>query len=395
MVIARPAIVRMHEMVAATEGRDIAAIREADGEAVDEGEGMGINEGPQPRDDSALLAQGQQHTIGIPTSASLLMAPDGLSSGERSLAQIRRMELSAIDMAIHGTGSSHEPLSMAAGGSSNDGPPQQDAQQHQQQQPHSTAPNRSSGHLPQVPFLTRPGDSTPLNEFTQNRDIITGSFPDLFLLGVGVPTDASVNAAWRKGLMRHYTRKFENKELQFLFHNQASRHAAAQVVAKRVKSHPSAVAKASALLNDPDFDRRLKEAKENPLGSEAQRIMKEVHPILQGLGRMVPHSPAERAHVVTQVYASQQRYGDVATFFTFSPDDTNNLTTIRLCFDLSSNTSFPAQSSIPLRAGSKTFKEVLVEGYEEEDGTGSFVLKLPLTQRQKTSLIAQNPTAGR
>ena len=95
------------------------------------------------------------------------------------------------------------------------------------------------------------------------------------------------------------------------------------------------------------------------------------------------------------MYASQQRYGDVATFFTFSPDDTNNLTTIRLCFDLSSNTSFPAQSSIPLRAGSKTFKEVLVEGYEEEDGTGSFVLKLPLTQRQKTSLIAQNPTAGR
>ena len=83
-----------------------------------------------------------------------------------------------------------------------------------------------------------------------------------------------------------------------------------------------------------------------------------MRPILQGIAPRVKFSREERGEVKTKLIAARQRYGEVSAFVTFAYDDTNDINTMRICWPTSSNTLFPAVSSIAYDSGSKSLKEV-------------------------------------
>jgi hypothetical protein len=112
------------------------------------------------------------------------------------------------------------------------------------------------------------------------------------------------------------------------------------------------------ILNDPRFASQIAEAMEQPEGDLAKEIISKVTPYIQGIGRKIPHSREERAHVITTMYAMMHTFGLCSSFLTFSPDDTNETIFLRMCFGSISNSKFPATSTIPYLDGVTTFKNV-------------------------------------
>ncbi len=204
-----------------------------------------------------------------------------------------------------------------------------------------------------------PGDEIPLNEFTQNKRIMLHSFPELFLLGKGVSSNGSCNKDWVLHLNRQFTNKFAtNKEFQFLIFNQQQRHEAARVVAKKVKNNPTAMRKASEKLNDDGFGDKLRAAIQDPTGDEAKSVLKDFSPLLQGMGKQIPHTAAARSMVITHLYALMMLYGYACNFLTFAPDETNERYMLRFCYGLVNNNAFPAKDAINYNNNEITFKEV-------------------------------------
>jgi hypothetical protein len=95
----------------------------------------------------------------------------------------------------------------------------------------------------------------------------------------------------------------------------------------------------------------MESALKNPLGEEAKYVMAQINPIMRGLGSNIPHSPAERAMVVSEMIGMAHRFGNPSLFFTFAPDDCANVVMIRLTFPVRNPLDFPATSVIKYRSG--------------------------------------------
>ncbi len=129
-----------------------------------------------------------------------------------------------------------------------------------------------------VPFILRPGDTIPLNEFTENNRILSQSFPFLFLLGPcpGLKL-ATMDPAWVQHANKQYSNKFaQSKDFQFLIFDQYQRHAAARLVSKKVKNNLTAMQDAAKMINCMEWQERLASAVANPDSKDAANIIKEV-----------------------------------------------------------------------------------------------------------------------
>ena len=191
----------------------------------------------------------------------------------------------------------------------------------------------------------------PLNEFTENDRLILGAFPHLFLLGRGVPSDHSLT----QELYSHYMNQFTGsmaRESQFYFFlsNQRRRHEATRSASLRVKNTPKAFEKFDYLVNNADFHRASERAVKNPLGKDAQDILKSTAPYIQMSGKHVAFSPMERNDAMTSLCAITQRYGTPSVFLTVSPDDTHHPMTLRIAFPSTSNVKFPAKPEKSIEA---------------------------------------------
>jgi hypothetical protein len=112
----------------------------------------------------------------------------------------------------------------------------------------------------------------PLNEYLENDTIYLESFPDLFLLGKGVPGSSMFSAEFIKHLNNQCTQKFSrNQEIQMLFFNQIQRLEASRVVARKVHNHPEKMVEAAEILNSEDFKNLLEIAQKRPEGAEAKQ----------------------------------------------------------------------------------------------------------------------------
>ena len=132
----------------------------------------------------------------------------------------------------------------------------------------------------------------PQNEFENNNNLIMGSFPCEFFLGVGLKSTGSVTKKVIKHLLLQYSNQAANNARLILFlQNQQLRHRAASDVSLTVKNHPEASAVFHALINSPDFRNRLRTAATTPSTSdECKQILKEVQPFLNLSGKTVCNS---------------------------------------------------------------------------------------------------------
>jgi hypothetical protein len=74
--------------------------------------------------------------------------------------------------------------------------------------------------------------------------------------------------------------------------------------------------KAAELLASSEFQEKLVESMADPGGDVAKETLQSVTSIMVGMGKSVPFTAAERADVITSMYALMQRYGLSSSFLT-------------------------------------------------------------------------------
>jgi hypothetical protein len=296
----------------------------------------------------------------IPTSESLLIGPHGDNIGNQTRTQIMARELQGINNILGRNqliGNEENILESI-------------------ENEHPIQRNAIISNC--LPIQSEEGDSVPMNEYTENDKIMRHSFPLLFLLGKGVPQVGSININWLHHLLRQYSNKFAiDKNFVFFQFNQMQRHETARAVTKKIKNNPFSMEKAAELLASSEFQERLLESIADPGGNVAKQTLQAVNSIMVGMGKSVSFTAAERADVITTMYALMQRYGLSSSFLTMSPDDTNDIIMLRICNASTSNSTFPANSEIEFLSGKKTFKDVLDENFTENPM--EIKLKLPIT----------------
>jgi hypothetical protein len=310
----------------------------------------------------------------IPTTETFLIGPHGGQIGQPTRTEVMARELQALNLLL----GRNQPCEIEVSSSE------------------SIARDPSAprnANVPNVlPIESEEGDSVPMNEFTENDKIMRHSFPLLFLLGKGVPQVGGINAKWRNHTLNQYSNKFaSDKSYQFLLMDQMQRHESARVVSKKIKNNPVSMQKAAEMIASSEFQENLIEPIANPGGDVAKATLRSVSSIMVGMGKSVPFTAAERADVITTMYALMQRFGLSSSFLTMSPDDTNDIIMLRLCYASTSNSTFPAQSEIDYATGKKTFKDVLDENFTENPSQQN--LRLPITPVQKNMIAAMNPVA--
>jgi hypothetical protein len=129
-------------------------------------------------------------------------------------------------------------------------------------------------------------------------------------------------------------------------------------------------------VNNKDFHQATERAVKNPLGKDAQHILKSTAHYIQMSGKHVAFSPMERNDAMTSLCAITQRYGTPSVFLTVSPDDTHHPLTLRIAFPSTSNVKFPAKP--------EKFIEALINEDEEHD-------QVSISQLAIHKLVTESP----
>ena len=218
-------------------------------------------------------------------------------------------------------------------------------------------------------------EHTLLNEFENNPELIGGAFADLLPLGFtkndlgkGGTLPTKLVRTW---LLSHDRRFAKHRSFNHFIFNQKIRHETNMRVSMRVKGNDEKTRKLTKLINEPDFEERLRKAVDDPMGDDAQKISKSVLPFLKIVGSQVKWSSFERSNALTHLYAMNHFFGLSFLFVTVSPSLRNSPLALRLCYcsqdtelelpDLVLRTKLIANNSV---AAARTFHRV-VRGFFE------------------------------
>jgi hypothetical protein len=134
----------------------------------------------------------------------------------------------------------------------------------------------------------------PVNEFSDNKELLVCAFPHLFPFGVGVPR-SSLSTNFTRYLMLHHSNVFANEpRFYFLLFNQLHRHTNCRSTSLRVKAQKKHIDAVTRITKAPDFMARLEAANSHPESPDAKRLMRSLHPHIITLGAKTPFSPASR-----------------------------------------------------------------------------------------------------
>ena len=214
-----------------------------------------------------------------------------------------------------------------------------------------------------------------INEFENNPELIGGAFATLLPLGF-TKNDLGKSGTLPTKLVRtwllSYDRRFAtHRNFNHFLFNQKIRHETNLKVSMRVKGNDVRTRKLTKLVNEHDFEERLRMAVENPMGDEARRISKSVLPFLRIVGSKVKWSSLERSNTLTHLYAMNQFFGLSFLFVTLSPSMRNSPLALRLVYcsedkelqlpDLVTRTKLIADNPV---AAARTFNRVIVGFFE-------------------------------
>jgi hypothetical protein len=141
---------------------------------------------------------------------------------------------------------------------------------------------------------------------------------------------------------------FDNRfahDMSLVFHaaNMMMRHAVNRAVTARVKTSPEAFAQFKALVHDGNFFQMLQNARDNPKGKTAREVVTKVIGFINLSAGKIPWGSRERAAEMTKLIADTRYLGPSSIFYSMSPDDVHNATTIRWAMPYISHDAFPAK----------------------------------------------------
>ena len=152
----------------------------------------------------------------------------------------------------------------------------------------------------------------PVNEFSNNSDLLVCAFPHLFPFGVGIPSSA-LSQGFTRYLMFHHSNAFSNEpRLYFLLFNQLQRHINCRSTSTnglhlRVKAQKKHVDAVTRITTHESFMPRLEAATANPDSLDAKRLLASLHPHIVTLGAKAPFSPSARSSSFNHLVAGLNR----------------------------------------------------------------------------------------
>ncbi len=134
----------------------------------------------------------------------------------------------------------------------------------------------------------------PIVEWTDNKTLFSGAFPDKFLFGQGVPTGLPTQQNW-KHFSLYYDGWFDDP--LFIAHgfNQLQCACCICNLARITGKNLANLKSLGALANSEEFQRQLIWARDHLHSLEAKSLNAKVSQILLMVGSTIPYSPFERA----------------------------------------------------------------------------------------------------
>ncbi len=170
----------------------------------------------------------------------------------------------------------------------------------------------------------------PIVEWTDNKLLMIGAFPDKFLFGQGVPTGLPTQQNW-KHFSLYYDGQFNDP--LFIAHgfNQLQHACCIRNLARITNKNLATLKSLGVLANSEEFQTQLIWARDPPHSQEAKSLNAKISQILSMVGSTIPCSPFEHAVTQPKLNAMRYHYGVGSNFITGAPPEFENLLTLRLC----------------------------------------------------------------
>ena len=187
-------------------------------------------------------------------------------------------------------------------------------------------------------------EEDPLCCYTEMEEQLSGAFPDVFLLG---PTHKR-KGPLKRGQVQHLLMQHTNvpathAELQFFLFDVESRAMVSRNFAAKIRKDPHSFNCYAAMINDETFHAKIRKAAAEPDSEVAKEVMRCVLPVLTvGVHNNLLAGSLGDKTSMHRAIAQSKRHGGGCTFLTVTPDDINNLKSLRLAVNHSSVTAFPS-----------------------------------------------------
>ncbi len=170
----------------------------------------------------------------------------------------------------------------------------------------------------------------PIVEWSDNKSLMMGAFPDKFLFGQGIPNRLLTQQNW-KHFSLYYDGQYDDP--LFIAHgfNQLQRACCIRNSARITGKNLATLKSLGMLANSEEFRRQLIWERDHPHSQEAKSLNAKVSRILSMVGSTIPYSPFERAVTRPKLNAMQYCYGVGSNFITGAPPEFEDVLTLRLC----------------------------------------------------------------
>ncbi len=170
----------------------------------------------------------------------------------------------------------------------------------------------------------------PIVEWTDNKSLMLGVFPDKVLFGQGVLNGLPTQRSW-KHFSLYYDGRFDDP--LFIAHgfNQLQHTCCIHNTARITGKNLATLKSLGVLANSEEFQRQLLWARDHPHSQEAKSLNAKVSQLLSMVGSTIPYSPFEHAVTRPKLNAMRYCYGVGSNFITGAPPEFEDLLTLRLC----------------------------------------------------------------
>ena len=184
----------------------------------------------------------------------------------------------------------------------------------------------------------------PMDEFTQSNEILTGSNPDVFILGNAYGrTKGALSEKEATHLLLQFTNNASScRTLLFLLFDQRQRHSVIGQMHVKIRQDAAAFEKFTKLFTSEGFQTKLRMGIANPEGKQAKEVLKKLIPVLTSGGKKTVFGALERRAAAGEILAMGRAYGAASNFLTVSVDDVHTPGVFRLAFRSCNNMNFPA-----------------------------------------------------
>ena len=184
----------------------------------------------------------------------------------------------------------------------------------------------------------------PITEFMVSDYILGSAFPHVFLLGTAYDKKmCNLNDRERQHLLKQFTNiPAKSSRLLGYLHDVKKRFAVINGVRTHVQGNSKTIKSIKQLLDNANNQQLFEEAKKDPNGPLAKKIIAKVLPLLNVGGGRIAYGAVETNVALSKIFEMTKRYGPAFAFLTFSFDDIHNPRAIRSSYHTVNNKVFPA-----------------------------------------------------